>query len=148
MKMKRRILVAALALTVVAGGAGAAWYYTQRPGGKPAPVQPEAVDYKYVSLEKVIVMLRDGSGSSVPHYLAMDLVFKTSGKQEKITKEHLPLLRSVALKALADYPVEKANRMSIDQFAVALNQAFTAAYARDHAEKPFAEAMIGKLIIE
>lgn len=147
---KKKFWIGAVAAAILgAAGAGAwlAWPQLSGKFAKKASPQ-EVVEYKYVNLDKVIVMLRDNAGGPMAHYLALDLVFKTTAQKEKATKEHLPLLRSVALKALADYPMDKASRMSIDQFSQALNQAFTAAYARDRSEKPFTEALIGKLIIE
>src|SRR6185369_8822337 len=103
---------------------------------------------KYVSLEKVIVMLRRGPSDPLAHYMAVDLVFKTSEDKEKVTREHLPMLRSVAVRALSAFDMEKAGPMTIDQVAAEINRAFQDSYARDHREKPFSEAMIGKLIIE
>jgi flagellar FliL protein len=110
--------------------------------GKPAP------DYKYVTLDKVLVMLRGPNGSAVSHYMAVDIVFKTLPEQEKRTKDHLPLLRTVAVKALSTHTVESAQAMSVEQFAQLLNHAYAESYATDRRDAPFAEALIGKLIIE
>lgn len=104
--------------------------------------------YKYISLDKVIVMLRGKDGEPVSHYLAMDLVFKTREGQEKTVKDHLPLLRSVTVKSLSAYTMEKASLMTIDQFAADINRAFTESYKVEQHDKPFTEAMISKLIIE
>ena len=57
-------------------------------------------------------------------------------------------MRSIAVKALSSYSMEKAQTMTVDQFAEQINQAFDASYAKEKAEKPFTEVMIGKLIIE
>ena len=43
---------------------------------------------KYVTLEKVIVMLRREPGDAATHYLAMDLVFRTSEDSERTTRDH------------------------------------------------------------
>lgn len=167
--MKSRIkligVIAAVAL-LAAGGAGAAVWWLKADGtktaaadaahggkdakeakdpkddGKPAP------DYKYVTLDKVLVMLRGPNGSAVSHYMAVDIVFKTLPEQEKRTKDHLPLLRTVAVKALSTHTVESAQAMSVEQFAQLLNQAYAESYAADRRDAPFAEALIGKLIIE
>jgi flagellar FliL protein len=159
MKKTRLILVIVTAsvLTAAAGGA-AAWWGLRARAAHDAPEvaaaaasAPPAADkrpQKYVSLEKVIVMLKRDEGDSATHYLAMDLVLKTPEPEEKITKEHLPMLRSVALKALSGFTAEKAGAMTIDQFAEVINTAYAETYARDQREKPFSEAMIGKLIIE
>lgn len=146
---KRQRTIAAFALLgVLALGGAVAWQFL-----RPAAVEGErpVVDtqvYKYLSLDKVIVMLRGRAGEPMTHYLAVDLVFKTPHHHEKITKEHLPMLRSVAVKALSEYTFENAGMMSIDQFAAGINRAYSERYAREQQEKPFAEVMIGKLIIE
>ncbi|HWK49846.1 MAG TPA: hypothetical protein VNR40_08150, partial [Steroidobacter sp.] len=81
-------IVAALvgvAVIAVGIGVGATWWLMK--GGSaiasaeaaPVPEEETPVDdriYKYVSLEKVIVMLRGMEGEPAPHYLALDLVFK------------------------------------------------------------------------
>ena len=138
-------------LTAVAGGGAAWWLFNKRaaaPQESAAAVQADTQEYKYISLEKVIVMLRGRDGEPMSHYLAVDLVFKTPLKQERVTKEHLPLLRSVVVKALSAYTIEKAGQMTVEQFADDINKAFTRSYVEGHGEKPFSEAMIGKLIIE
>lgn len=160
LKLILAILLACLLCAAAAGGA--AWYYL-RPAAKPAvavpgtashaesaaaPAHAEHKDYKYITLDKVIVMLRRTPGEAVSHYLSADLVIATSEKREKETKEQLPMLRSVAVQALSAYPMAKAEAMTVDQFAVEINRAFAASYAKDGKEAPFASVMIGKLIIE
>ncbi len=162
--MKKWKLVALITLgavlTATAGGA-AAWYGLKSRAaaahaGEPeaaasaasAPVAIDKRPQKYISLDKVIVMLRRGPGDTTTHYLAMDLVLQAAGEEEKITKEHLPMLRSVAVKAMSNYTAEQAGGMTIEQFTEAVNTAYNESYARDKREKPFSEAMIGKLIVE
>ncbi|MDH0868344.1 flagellar basal body protein [Mitsuaria sp. GD03876] len=156
-------LVAAVAL-LAAGGAGAAVWWMKAEAGKPVADAANAKDakdgkaakddgkpapdYKYVMLDKVLVMLRGPNGAAVSHYMAVDIVFKTLPEQEKRTKDHLPLLRTVAVKALSAHTVESAQAMSVEQFAQLLNRAYAESYATDRREAPFAEALIGKLIIE
>jgi len=158
--MKQKLkLIAVIALVgllaAAAAGAGVWWALGARApqgdtpeaaapadDGKPAP------DYKYVTLEKVLVMLRSNEGASVPHYMAVDVVFKTLPEQEKRAKEHLPLLRTVAVKALSAYTLEGARAMTVPEFAEVLNKAYQGSYAVERREAPFAEALIGKLIIE
>ncbi|HAT30990.1 MAG TPA: flagellar basal body protein, partial [Janthinobacterium sp.] len=103
---------------------------------------------KYLTLEKVIVMLRRKPGDADSHYLSTDLVIATTEEQERQAKEHLPLLRSIAVKALSNYPLEQAQAMTVEQFAEQINRAFDASYAQEKRDKPFSEVMIGKLIIE
>jgi flagellar protein FliL len=153
-KLKLILVGVVISLLLLAVGGGAAWWILrphnakQEQGQEQAKVEVDKREYKYVSLEKVIVMLRGKAGEPMSHYLAVDLVFKTPLEHEKTTKEHLPLLRSVAVKALSTYPLERASLMTVEEFATDINRAFSQRYAAEHAEKPFAEAMIGKLIIE
>jgi len=157
--MNKKLVIAVVAVLLLGGGvAGGAWWYLSKKApaaengkaeakheeAKPANTEPP----KYITVEKVIVMLRRSEGESVTHYLSADLVIATTAKQEKECKEHLPLLRSVAVKALSSLPMSKASTMSIDQFSEELNKAFEETYARDKREKPFSEVMIGKLIVE
>ncbi len=146
---KTKLIVTLLLVAVVmlgAGGAGAWWL--MRPKDPAKEVEVDTQEYRYVSLDKVIVMLRGKAGEPMSHYLAVDLVIKTPLKTEKTTKEHLPLLRSVAVKALSAYTLDRAAQMSVEEFAAEVNRAFSESYSAERAEKPFAEAMIGKLIIE
>lgn len=159
MKSKNTLLLLVLALVLILVAAlagGGVWWWQQRQAAAHAAQPAQAASapkadgqaYKYVTLDKVIVMLRGTEGQPVSHYLAVDLVFKTRVDQEKTVKEHLPLLRSVAVRSLSAYTMDKAGMMSIDQFAADINGAFSESYQREQREKPFAEAMIGKLIIE
>ena len=146
-----KIVIVMVAVTVVAVGAGAGATWWLMKGGSaaaaPAPEQdPRA--FKYVSLEKVIVMLRGGAGEPAPHYLALDLVFKTPLEDERVTREHLPLLRSIAVKALSNLTVDNASKMSVDELTASINQAYVETYAADRSGRPFVDVMIGKLIVE
>jgi flagellar FliL protein len=146
-KLKLTLLLLVGGVLVAAAGAAGAWWML-KPGKAPdaKAVKIDTHEYKYVTLDKVIVMLRTQSGEPMSHYLAVDLVFKTPEKSEKITKEHLPLLRSVAVNALSEYTLERAGQMSVQDFTKEINRAFSKSY--EHSEKPFSEALIGKLIIE
>lgn len=93
-------------------------------------------------------MLRRQPGETVPHYMSADLVISTTAKQEKEAKEALPMLRSVAVRALSALPMEKASMMTIDQFVEELNKAYDEAYTKEARERPFEQVMIGKLILE
>jgi flagellar protein FliL len=154
MKKSRQLLVLTLAclLTAAAAGGSAWWWLKRQPPATEAAAKPKPAfdkqEYKYISLDKVIVMLRGQAGEPLSHYLAVDLVFKTTLEKERLVKEHLPLLRSVAVMALSTYPLDKASAMTVEQLAADINTAYEASYARDNHEKPFVEALIGKLIIE
>jgi flagellar FliL protein len=154
MKNIKLIIVIALVSLLAAAGAGAAvwWKLGAQAGASTAKAEEAAKkpapDYKYVTLDKVLVMLRGRQGEAVSHYMALDIVFKTLPEHEKRAKEHLPLLRTVAVKALSTYTVEAAQGMTVAQFGEVLNQAYRDSYAAERREPPFAEALIGKLIIE
>ncbi len=158
MKTKSKLIavIAGVALLAASGAGAAVWWmqsHRAHPAGDAKAEAPKeevkpAPDYKYVTLDKVLVMLRGPNGSAVSHYMAVDIVFKALPEQEKRTKEHLPLLRTVAVKALSVHTVESASAMSVEDFALLLNKAYQASYAAERREPPFAEALIGKLIIE
>ena len=150
-----KLILAFLAVGLLAGAAAGAAVWWGMPSKQAAPLANPAakpvVDnkvYKYINLEKVVVMLRRNQGDTLTHYMSTDLVFKVAEDKEKIVKEHLPLLRSIAVKALSSFSIEKAEFMTVDQFALEINRAFAENYAKEHREKPFVEVMIGKLIIE
>jgi flagellar protein FliL len=155
--LKLILVVGAVGLLAAAAAGGAVWWKlggtqvaahgTDAAKKVEEPSKP-APDYKYVTLDKVLVMLRGRSGETVSHYMAIDVVFKSLPDQEKRAKEHLPLLRTIAVKALSDYTVDVAQGMTVAQFADELNKAYKMQYALDKHEPPFAEALIGKLIIE
>lgn len=147
------VLVAILA----AGAAGGAMWYMAKPvaghaetaDAKPPP--PPATGKKarkFLTLDKVIVMLRRAPGDVDTHYLSADLVISTTEEKEKLTKDHLPLMRSIAVSTLSSFTTEKAQSMTVEQVADEINKAFNVSYEREQMEKPFTEAMVGKLIIE
>lgn len=158
MKSKHTVLLlsAFLAIAIAALIAGGIFMFRQQHTQPASPhkaaaaeqPKPDSNSYKYINLDKVIVMLRGKAGEPASHYLAMDLVIKTREEQERAVKDHLPLLRSVAVRSLSNYTLDKAGLMSIDQFTADINKAFNESYKREQREKPFAEAMISKLIIE
>lgn len=153
MKMSIKSIFAFAGVALVSGAlaAGAMWRFSQ-PAAPRAPLakksEPAKRANRYVTLDKVIVMLRRGPRDTGPHYLAADLVLATTDEKERTTKEHLPMLRSVAVRALSGYAMPAAAEMTVEQYAEQLNKTFEASYAKDKIEKPFSEVMISKLIIE
>lgn len=154
-KMKMIIAIAGAVIVSAAGAGGAVWWFMPKPASaagaaakaaqdKPKPGKP----LKYVTLDKVIVMLRRGPEDTDTHYLSTDLVLSTEASKEKETKENLPLLRSLAVRTLSAYTTKEASGMTVEQYADQLNKSFDANYEHEHTEKPFVEVMIGKLIIE
>lgn len=158
MKTSNLVIVAGLVglFSVSVGGAATYWMLKPQPGATagatasadPAKAVVDTRAYQYISLDKVIVMLRNATGEPVSHYVALDLVFMTPADNEKVTRDHLPLLRSVAVKALSQLTMESASRLTIDELTQQINDAYAQTYADDLGGKPFAEAMISKLIIE
>lgn len=160
MNSKLKIMIGAVAVVLVgaASAGGAMWWMTsqeplQAGAGGAAVQEPKKKEKsdkpaKYVTLDKVIVMLRRGPNEASAHYLSADLVLATTADQEKQAKEHLPLLRAVAVQALSSHTLAQASGMTVEQFAALLNKTFNASYASEERDKPFDEVMIGKLIIE
>jgi flagellar FliL protein len=164
--MNKKLILIILAVALVCGGgAGAAVWFLAPPKADAAESEghdedkkpkkkkkkhdeEEAGPVKYLTVDKVIVMMRRSPNEAVPHYLSADLVVATPVKLEKEAKEHLPLLRSVAVRTLSALPMDKAQAMTIDEFAEMLNKAFEEEYEKDEREQPFREVMIGKLILE
>jgi flagellar FliL protein len=152
MKKSRRIILIVLFGLLVAGASGGAvWWWSQRQAlAATASPRPEydKQEYRYISLDKIIVMLRTRAGEPMSHYLAVDLVFKTPVEKERFVRDQLPMLRSVALRAMSEYSLDKALVITIDQLAADLNAAYKISYEQDNHEKPFAEVLVGKLIVE
>jgi flagellar FliL protein len=155
MNSKAKLTAAFLGVAILAAGAagGAMWYLAPAQSGTAAADEAprkelEKKPTKYVTLDKVIVMLRRAPSEVAAHYLSVDLVLATTVEQEKEAKEHLPLLRSNVVSALSAHTLAEANAMTVDQYAALLNQTFNANYEKGNHEKPFSEVMIGKLIIE
>jgi flagellar FliL protein len=166
--MKNMKMIVAFALVAVVGAAvagGAVWYMSKGDeaaaeehdgkGGKDAKAKKakkeekkDETPPKYLTVDKVIIMLKRVPTDTSAHYMSADLVITTNAKQEKEAKEHLPMLRSVAVRTLSNLPMATAQVMTIDQFAAELNKAFDDTYEQEGREKPFSEVMIGKLIIE
>lgn len=145
--IKRIVVLSVLGIAALAAGGGAVWW-VMTPHDTVETAERDPHEFKYLSLDKVIVMLRKADGEATSHYMAVDLVFKTPSESERITRDHLPLLRSVTVKALSSITTEDASRATVDDLAKTINQALAQAYARDRVAKPFTEAMIAKLIIE
>jgi len=149
------IAIAGAVIVSAAGAGGAVWWFMPKPAAaagtekKKAEEKPkEGKPLKYVTLDKVIVMLRRGPDEADTHYLSTDLVLSAEAAKEKETKEALPLLRSLAVRTLSSYTMKDASGMTIEQYAATLNKSFDANYEHEHTEKPFVQVMIGKLIIE
>ena len=161
MNSKLKMIIGVVAVALISAGAagGAMWWMKSKEApaeGKAAAAQHEEAKKKeksdkpakYVTLDKVIVMLKRGPNEATAHYLSTDLVLATDDAREKHAKEHLPLLRAIAVRALSGHTVAEASSMSVEEYAAELNKTFDASYAAEEREKPFDEVMIGKLIVE
>lgn len=140
-----------VAILAAGVGIGGTWWFMndgERAGATAEAPERDKRTYKYVSLEKVIVMLRGVAGESTSHYMAVDLVFKTPLGEERITREQLPFLRSVAVKALSMLTVEDASKMTVDELTANIDQAYHDRYQADGQKRPFVDVMIGKLLVE
>ena len=155
--MNKKIVIALAAVTVIgAAVAGGAVWFLSKGSDKPEAAaeakkkeeKKDAKPAKYLTVDKVIIMLKHQPNETASNYMSADLVVTTDEKHEKEAKEHLPLLRSIAVKTLSNLSVAEANQMTIDQYAAQLNKAFDAEYEHDGREKPFSEVLIGKLIVE
>jgi flagellar FliL protein len=145
------LTLAGMAILGAAAAAGVMWRSNQSPAATTAAASkelPPKRSSKYVTLDKVIVMLRRAPNEAEAHYLAAELVLATDEEKEKMTKEHLPFLRSLTVSALSGYTMQSASALTVEQYAQLLNKSFNASYAKERMEKPFHEVMIGKLIIE
>ncbi|MEK6423423.1 MAG: hypothetical protein V4801_27865 [Burkholderia gladioli] len=157
--MKRNLIVIALVLaaavaagvaTAVLGGiwSPAAWRAkAQGPAArKAAPVA--AIRAHYVTLERLIVMLRGRAPAGHAHYLALDLVFGAAdAKQEKRLREQLPMLRALAYRTLAGYDVVEVRQMPVDALAATLKAGYVLAYGTAEA-LPFADVLISKMMVD
>jgi flagellar protein FliL len=150
-----KMIIAFLVVAVIGAGVagGAVWYLSKGASAgtaeaKKAERHDDGKPPKYLTVEKVIIMLKRSPGDTATHYISTDLVITTSEEKEKVAKEQLPMLRSVAVRTLSALPLATAQNMTIDQYAAELNKAFDETYAHDKRDKPFSEVMIGKLILE
>ncbi|NCT97791.1 MAG: flagellar basal body-associated protein FliL [Comamonadaceae bacterium] len=149
MSKKIWISLAAGAFVMLGAGSGlAAWHFMGPPAGEPAAPVVDKREYRYVSLDKVIVMLRAREGGPLSNYMAVDLVFKTPVKAEVVTKQQLPKLRSVAVASLSELTLERASMLSIAELTDFLQQAYGESFERESRESPFTEVMVGRLVIE
>ncbi|MBN9372851.1 flagellar basal body-associated FliL family protein [Hydrogenophaga borbori] len=149
MSKKIWISLAAGAFVLLGAGSGlAAWHFMGPPASEPAAPVVDKREYRYVSLDKVIVMLRAREGGPLSNYMAVDLVFKTPVKAEVVTKQQLPKLRSVAVASLSELTLERASMLSIAELTDFLQQAYGESFERESRESPFTEVMVGRLVIE
>ncbi|WP_024303381.1 flagellar basal body-associated protein FliL [Pseudogulbenkiania sp. MAI-1] len=151
------VVILAMLLAVALGAGGVYWWLGQQNkvataaehgDAEKAEKADKGEPSRYVSLDKVIVMLRKEGDDSEMHYMAVDLVFRTAEPHEKELKEQLPFLKTVAVRALSQLVLARASAMSIDDYQQLLAKAYRASYTAERGARPFTEVMVGKLIIE
>ncbi|MGL6069778.1 flagellar basal body-associated FliL family protein [Craterilacuibacter sp.] len=149
--MKKAVLIIAGALlTVALSGGGVYFWMSQGAHGKSAePVtEPAVTGNRFVSLDKVIVMLKSAPEGGAMQYMVVDLVFRTSEKQEAEVKTQLPLLKSLAVRSLSLLDGHQAAALGVDAHQQRLSKAYVAAFGKERREMPFSEVMVSKLIVE
>lgn len=148
--MKKIIVVTVITALAVLVVAGSIVYWSTGRGASAVRVKDvsDAQNNRFVSLDKVVVMLRAEETIPEMHYIMVDLVFRTSEKQEADVKGQLPFLKSVAVRSLAQLNLTKATAMSIDDYQQLLDKAYAITFVREGRVRPFSELMVGKLIIE
>lgn len=150
MRLKLKIIIAGVVTILVLGGAGVLWFTGIFPfTGKKAPAAPVLAteDARYLPLEKLVVMLRADTATR-PRYLLIDLVFKTeAGKNEKLAREQLPLLRAVSYQALSEYSAAEVMKMRPADYSKCLKSAYTKAYGAAD-EWPFSEVLVSKVMVD
>jgi flagellar protein FliL len=153
---KRYFLIAGAALVLILSTAGGVmvarshgvWPFADEVHESAEAKRPKVDELQYVTLDKVIVMLRNPAAGTRSRYLSMDLVFSTSNSSgHKQIREQLPMLRSVAYRAMSNYTVEDARRLTVDDYASVLMGAYAKAYGSP-ANMPFSDVLIGKLMLE
>ena len=148
------IVIGVAVVVCLALGGGAWWWVQQQTAGQgvQAPkVQAPKLDASkpsYVTLEKVVVMLRSATEQGANHYLSMDVVLRTDKANEKSVKGDLPMIKGVAVRALSKLDVEQARAMSIEEWTDLLSRDVMAAYAPQMELLGFDQLMVSRLIIE
>lgn len=153
--MSPKVLIAGVLGIVMLGAAGAAGWWLSRQHEAPRAVAAprsapvfDTKEYRYVSLDKVIVMLKADAAKADSRFLAMDLVLRSDKQHEPAVKSDLPMLRSVVVKTVSRYSATEATDSGIEALTSAINKELAAAYDGGDRERPFSEAMIAKLVIE
>lgn len=149
------IFLVSMLLTLLLGGGGTYWWLQQQGGvaalssplREPVAAAEPATPKRYLTLDKIIVMLRE-AGQDELHYMSIDLVFRTDNEQQAQVKEQLPLLKSIAVRALSQLTRTQAAAMSVDQFQALLLQHYSQAYRKDQQPQPFSDVLVSKLIVE
>lgn len=154
--MRILVIVLAALLLLVLGGGGYAWYAKLGPfaaasatdAASAAPAPPPPPPEHFVTLDKLVVMLRADGPQTRARYLAIDLVFATDDKKKAArAKAQLPLLRSVAHRSLAGYHASEIRQMELDELVGMLEAEYTKVYGSAE-ERPFSQVMVARMMLE
>lgn len=139
-------------LLVCAAAGGGAWWWVQHKSHQAASSgQAPAIDLSqssYVSLDKIVVMLRTQEPKPGNDYLSLELVFRTDKTHEKSVRADLPMLKGVAVRTLSKLDVDRAKAMSIEEWTELLATDLMAAYVDRPTLRRFDQVMVSRLIIE
>lgn len=145
-------IIIGAAVLVCAGVAGGAWWWVQQQGTAAPAVSTaaklDASQPSYLTLDKIVVMLRPEPERAQNTYVSVDLVFRTDKAHAKEVKGELPMLKGVAVRALSKLEVAQAKAMSIDEWTDLLNRDLMAAYEQQQSRRAFDQVMVSRLIIE
>ena len=142
-----------IVVLVCAGAAGGAWWWVQQKGGttpaaSAAAVKLDASQPSYLTLDKIVVMLRPEPDRAQNTYVSVDLVFRTDKAHAKEFKGELPMLKGVAVRTLSKLDVAQAKAMAIEEWTDLLNRDLMAAYEQQLSQRAFDQVMVSRLIIE
>ena len=145
-------IILGVALLVCAGAAGGAWWWVQQQGGA-APVvnaaaKLDASQPSYLTLDKIVVMLRPDPDRTQNTYVSLDLVFRTDKAHTKEVKGELPMLKGVAVRTVSKVDVVQAKAMTIEEWTDLLSLDLMAAYEQQESRRAFDQVMVSRLIIE
>lgn len=144
-------IIIAVALLVCAGAAGGAWWWVQQQSGAPTvqvAAKLDASQPSYVTLDKIVVMLRPEPERTQNTYVSVDLVFRTDKAHTKEVQGELPMLKGVAVRTLSKLEVPQARAMTVEEWTTLLNRDLMAAYEQQQSLRAFDQVMVSRLIIE
>lgn len=147
--MNRKILAVGLLGAVLLGGGLAIALYLRAPAAPPQAVQTHSPpkDARYVTLDKMVVMLKEPTGTRI-RYAAIDLAFEVSGEAaEKKVRAQLPLLRSIVHETVTRKSADDMRALGHAELAGLLEKACIAGYGGS-VEPPFERALLTRLVIE
>lgn len=144
-------MIIGVALLVCAGAAIGAWWWVQQAAGGAKTAQAVKLDASqpsYLTLDKIVVMLRPEPDRVQNTYVSVDLVFRTDKVNAKEFKGELPMLKGVAVRSLSKLDVTQAKNMAIEEWTDLLSRDLMGAYEQQPNRRVFDQVMVSRLIIE